>query len=370
MLLESLFAVKGRSMISAQSVLARPAGWLRGNRLLLTPTLLSLLMHLSGVAPAAADEPPKRIKVSLGLLQAPTAKQRERVHDWILDLETTTLLADRLAVVATGEYFVASGVKDMDIKRFAFCWAVEHQQDRERVVFGDSALNAPLNLEGPNARYVADTGSALDRLRVVDDFHEAINQQRRPVAKKSAIGKQLRLMGLFFPVTAASSVANEIYLGMARDPQKAKIDIKKLTGLYTSGSLTIAEFVSQWKRQYQIHRIVVFRNGLPVQVEDFLYFASGPDDLPALQAPEITQEAQERLADIRKGRRPRARTTVRWDAIHELKLPTELNSMMLSGPHDIEVEAKFMWLVNREIEDQWFQPDSVGLLGPLDLLAD
>ena len=75
-----------------------------------------------------------RSKVDWQRFRVPTPQDRKRLGNWILELQSRTMVVDRLAVDVSGEKYIGAKVDGSErvvARRFAYTWAIDHQEDRE-----------------------------------------------------------------------------------------------------------------------------------------------------------------------------------------------------------------------------------------------
>ena len=300
-----------------------------------------------------------------------TAEDKQAIESWLIDLESTPLLARKIAVIVTGSYFIGGRVKNVETisaRQFAICWANKDGLQKQRVILRDEGLLNPSDAEENGDRYMRSNSNALDQLTIDQRYHEAAGLQLYPESKKNRLTQRLKLAGVFYPLAATTATATEWYGGSAMNPTSARVEIERLTGVYRQSDLTIAEFYYQSTNTAVLHRFVVFREGVPIQVDDRMA-VSNAGRFRAIRLLQPSPEDLKQLAKTRKQSFDVARTRTEWIKVKpDLQLPSKLRSRTISGPHSIEVSAKCTWWVNDDVKPLIFKPGSVGKLSPLQLM--
>jgi hypothetical protein len=328
---------------------------------------------VAATACCAKEPRDAEFKIAVEKIQPVTPEMKRQVQEWIIDLESTPLLASKLAVVVTGEYFTGGtkqGVESVNAKQFAMCWATQEGTKDQRVIFQEQSLLDPVLREADGGRYMQSSSNDLDQLKKRDKYFEASGRRVYPESTKPRLEQPLKLAGAFYPITAATATVTEWYRGSVAKPTSARVEIERLTGFYRQGDRVVAEFYYQSSEISVLHRLVVFKQGVPVQVEDRMAFAFKSNDrfrIVSLLRPE--QDDLEQMQRTRKEAIPLALTRIQWGKIEpDLRVPIALDAKTVNGPNAIEAVAKCVWFVNDEVSPVIFDARSVGLLTPLELI--
>lgn len=313
----------------------------------------------------------KIIELNVERFESVSAKDKKLIQEWLIDLESTPLLAERLAVVVTGAYFTGGKMarsETAQARQFVFCWANRDGTKQQRVILRDESLLDPVVQTQGEDRFMQTNATSLDQLRLGERFRESMGIQVLPASKESRLNNRIRLAGVFYPIVATTATAMEWYRGSACQATSARVEIERLTGVYRDREMTIAEFYYQSTPKAVLHRFVVFRDGVPIQTEDRLAVHDG-EEFRAIRLLDLSPEDLKQLKMTRQKASPIARTNAEWGTVEpDLKLPSHIRSQTISGPHSIEVEAKCVWFVNEEVKSVLFEHASVGKLAPLQLL--
>ena len=81
-----------------------------------------------------ATQDGRRSEVAWHRFRVPTTQDRKRLGSWIVELQSRTMVVDRLAVDVSGEKYIGAKVDGSErvvARRFAYTWAIDHQEDRE-----------------------------------------------------------------------------------------------------------------------------------------------------------------------------------------------------------------------------------------------
>ncbi len=308
------------------------------------------------------------IKVDLERFEAPSEDDRKNVSDWILDLESTTMLAEKLAVAVTGESYFATEMDDgetVNARRFAFTWAIDNTKDRDRIVFGDESIINPVVWDGRDALLQYSNAFQYDRLRLGDTYHEAVGTDIRDPSKVSFVTRSLKMHGVFFPVCAASTTASEIYTGGTFKENELHIGSKNLVGIHKMRDLVLAEFEYRPTPVMSYFRVAVFRDGDPIQIEDFMTYLR--KELPPLNPVDPSKRDRDELEKLHRQLRPQASGQVNWTRVGDLHLPVALKTRRGGSPRDRN-QAQFSWKVNDEVPATAFSTERLGRTGPLAVL--
>ncbi|MEM8667562.1 MAG: hypothetical protein AAGG48_08615 [Planctomycetota bacterium] len=330
--------------------------------------LLSVFCCLPTLTFSRADETKSElIEIDSTKIETVDDDLRRKIQDWIIDLESVPLLADQLAVVVTGSYFSGGRVAGGDTvngRQFTIGWATQKGTRNQRIILQDEGLLDPIFNDGKDERFMRANASGMDQLKMGDRYFEALGLQVRPESKKSKLESQFKQSGLFYPTTATTATATEWYRGTASEPISARVEIERLTGAYEQDGSTIVEFLYQSSDRAILYRYVVFRDGVPIQVEDQMAISdSGRFRRISLLNPQ--KEDEEQLKDTRSKAVTVARTQSKWVTVKgDFKLPVEMKSVTTKGPHAIEVTAKCMWLLKEQVKPEIFASRTVGAMTP------
>lgn len=313
-----------------------------------------------------ADEVAKHghAEVDWTRFRVPTNQDRKMLGHWILELQSRSMMVDRLAVDVSGEKYIVAkvdGSERLVARRFAFTWAIDHQEDRERMVFADqSLLGTPAKKNGQS--YLIDSqASSYDQLRIKDLFYGATGKKVHPPSRSKSLNARFRLCGVFDPICATTGGVISIATGNAFERNKCQLHAKNLIGVYKQQDLTVAAFEYQPVPQLIFVRVASFRDDVPVQVEDFL--SLGSDLTQVLELGD--HRGQRELELLQKIVRPHARTTSAWALVAGVQLPVKLLSLTLGGKQDFEVKAEFQWKIGRQVPDSVFDGENLGSSTPL-----
>jgi len=309
---------------------------------------------------------PGRSEVDWQRFRVPTPQDRKRLGNWLLELQSRSMVVDRLAVDVSGEKYIGAKVDGSErivARRFSYTWAIDHQEDRERMVFADqNLLGTPMKKYGKT--YLIDSqASSYDQLRIKDWFHGATGKQVHPPSKSKSLNARFRLCGVFDPICATTGGVVSITTGNAFERNKCQLHEKNLIGIYKQQDLTVAAFEYQPVPQLIFVRVASFRDAVPVQVDDFL--SLGSDLTKVLELGD--HRGQRELALLRKIVKPHARTTSVWASVAGVQLPVKLLSLTLGGEQDFEVKAEFQWRIGRQVPDAVFDAENLGSSSPLAL---
>ncbi|MDG2221632.1 MAG: hypothetical protein P8L85_09640 [Rubripirellula sp.] len=319
----------------------------------------------------AAEKKPSGFEIDVAKLKSVTPETKHQIQDWLIDLESTPLLVQRLAVVITGEVFTGGKIGEketVNAKQFAIAWVTQAGTKNQRVIFQDASLLDPVVQDRDGQRYVQSNANALDQLKRGDEYFEARGLKRYPLSRKPRLSPLLKISGVFYPITATTATATEWYRGSAATPLTARVEIERLVNSYQQGEKTIAEFYYQSNDSAVLYRYVVFEGGVPVRVEDRMAMSSpGRFRLVSLLQPKSAD--LEQMQQTREAAVLVARTQAKWEKLQaDLQVPIEIRSRTINGPHAIEFAVKCVWLANEKIKPVVFEPTSVGKLTPLQLI--
>lgn len=310
-----------------------------------------------------------RSEVDWQRFRVPTPQDRKRLGNWILELQSRTMVVDRLAVDVSGEKYIGANVDGSErvvARRFAYTWAIDHQEDRERMVFADqSLLGAPIQKTG-KAYLIDSQASSYDQLRIKDWFHGATGKQVHPPSRSKSLNARFRLGGVFDPICATTGGVVSIATGKAFERNKCQLHGKNLIGIYQQKDLTVAAFEYQPVPQLIFVRVASFRDTVPVQVDDFL--SLGSDLTQVLELGD--RRGQKELSLLQKIVKPHARTTSVWASVTGVQLPVKLHSLTLGGEQDFEVTASFKWRIGSHVHDSVFDAENLGSTSPLALWSE
>lgn len=320
---------------------------------------------------AIANEPAalSRETVDLSKLQVPTELDRNLLKKWLIDLQSRSMLVDRMAVDVSGEKYIGAkvgGSEKIVARRFAFTWVIDHQHDRERLVFADQSLLGSAIQSTGNAYLIDSQASAYDQIRIKHRFHGATGKQVHPPSTSKSLNARFKLCGVFDPICAATGGVVSITTGNAFDRSKCQLHVEKLIGIYRRADLTMAAFEYQPVPKLIFVRVASFRRSVPVQVDDFV--SLGTELLQVAQLGD--NRGQKELSSLHKVLRPYARTTSAWDPLESVLLPVKLHSLTLGGEQDFEVKADFQWKLGSQIPDSVFAVENLGASSPLALWSD
>ena len=304
------------------------------------------------------------VSVDLRRFQVPRLQDRELLHDWLMDLQSKTMEADRLGVDVSGERYLAAKVDGRDrvtARRFAFTWVIDNKGDRERLVFGDQSLIADFpELEKSN-HAIYSRASAYDQLRLNRWFHGATGNQLHKASMTKSLNARFKLCGVFYPICGSTGSVVSISTGRAFDRTGCQLHARNLIGVYRIDDLVIAAFEYQPASDLIYLRVAVFRSAVPVQVDDFVSLGS---DL--LHVAELgKQRGPEELSALHKVVKPYARTVSRWRTVGGIHLPYSLHSLTMGGDQVFEVKAQFQWKVGQQIPESVFSVEGLGRTSPL-----
>ena len=209
--------------------------------------------------------------------RVPSNQDRKLLRNWILELQSRSMVVDRLAVDVSGEKYIGAkvdGSERLVARRFAFKWAIDHRKDRERLVFADqSLLGAPAKKMG-QAYLIDSQALSYDQLRIRDLFHGATGKKVHPPSRTKSLNARFRLCGVFDPICATTGGVISIATGNAFERNKCQLHQKNLIGIYKQQDLTVAAFEYQPVPKLIFVRVASFRDDVPVQVDDFLSLGS------------------------------------------------------------------------------------------------
>ncbi|MDA9856942.1 hypothetical protein N9D23_02390 [Rubripirellula sp.] len=319
----------------------------------------------------AAEKKPSDFEIDVAKLEPVTPETKHAIQDCLIDLESTPLLVQRLAVVVTGEVFTGGrieGQEAVNAKQFAIGWVTQAGAKNQRVIFQGASLLNPVLRDRDGQRYVQSSANSFDQLKRGDEYFEARGPKRYPMSRKPRLAPLLKVSGVFYPTTATTATATEWYRGSAANPLAARVEIERLVSSYQEGKKTIAEFYYQSNDSAVLHRFIVFEGGVPIQVEDRMAMSTpGRFRLVSLLQPKSAD--LEQMKRTRESAVPVARTQTKWKKIQaDLQVPIEIRSRTINGPHAIEFVANCVWLTNEKIKPVAFEPTSVGTLTPLQLI--
>ena len=306
------------------------------------------------------------VKVDLRRLKVPVKQDRVLLGNWLLDLKSTTMEADRLGVDVSGEKYVVAKVDGRErviARRFAFTWVIDNKDDRERLVFGDQSLlgSAPELKKSSHAVY--SQASAYDQLRLKRWFYGATGKQVHKASMTKTLNARFRLCGVFYPICGVTGSVVSISTGRAFDRAGCQLHARNLIGVYRVDDLVIAAFEYHPAPDLIYLRTAVFRSAVPVQVDDFV--SLGRD---LLHVAELGQKrGPEELSLIHKVVKPYARTVSSWRKVGGMHLPFSLHSLTLGGDKVFEVKAYFEWKIGQQIPDSVFAVEGLGRTSPLAL---
>jgi len=332
---------------------------------------ISLLASALVGTGAIANEPAvlSREAVDLRKLRVPTEMDRNLLKSWLTDLQSRSMLVDRMAVDVSGEKYIGAqvgGSERIVARRFAFTWVIDHQWDRERLVFADQSLLGSAIQPTGNAYLIDSQASAYDQIRIKRRFHGASGKQVHPPSTTKSLNARFKLCGVFDPICATTGGVISITTGNAFDRSKCQLHVKNLIGIYRHAGLTLTAFEFQPVPELIFVRVASFRRSVPVQVDDFV--SLGTDLLQVAQLGD--NRGQKELSSLHKILKPYAQTTSAWDSVDSVLLPVKLHSLTLGGEQDFEVKADFQWKLGSQIPDSVFEVENLGVSSPLALWSD
>ncbi len=318
-----------------------------------------------------ASEPAQfsRSDVDWHRFRVPTPQDHKQLTSWIVGLQSRTMVVDRLAVDVSGEKYIGAKVDGSErivARRFAYTWAIDHQEDRERMVFADqSLLGEPMKKTG-KAYLVDSQALSYDQLRIKDWFHGATGKLVHQPSKSKSLNTRFRLCGVFDPICATTGGVVSVVTGNAFERNKCQLHEKNLIGIYKQQDLTVAAFEYEPAPQLLFVRVATFRDAVAVQVEDFL--SLGSDLTQVLELGD--HRGQKELSLLGQIVKPYARTKSVWASLRGVQLPVKLISLTLGGEQDFEVKAEFHWRIGSQVSDAIFDAENLGATSPLALRTD
>lgn len=326
--------------------------------------------QVAGAKDTASDETPKAIDVQLEKFQSVDADDRQRVEQWLLELDLVPLVADRVAYTATGTYFLAGKGKEKHIsnlRQFAIGWSLDNRHDRERLLVVDQRLLNPEMADEGKWRLMQSGASELDRLRIEATYHEANGTSVYEPGPKSRVSPSMEGMGVFFPTRAATSNPISCWSGQAIDRAKPSVTIDRLTGIQEIGKHTVALFEYRPADFYVFFVGICFLDGRPVQCDSWRQFRR-PEDM-SRKKPSEKQAQEERQYLITSAKRI-ARVQSQWKTLETVAVPTRIHATTMDDFYDIELIADIHWFVNDQVARESFEPVNVGRFGPLSVARE
>ena len=317
-----------------------------------------------------ADDPvgSETVEIDLRKMRVPSASDRKLIREWILDLQTKSMMFDRLAVDVTGEKFIGARVEKTDTivaRRFAFTWVIDQLGARERLVFADQSLLHSAKRQVDGVFLVDSNASAYDQLKLGDLYYGASGKQIHQPSKNRSLNARFRRCGVFDPVCATTAGAVSIITGKVFDRNLIQLHLKNLIGIYRKADLTIAAFEYRPAQDLIFLRVAVFRNAVPVQVDDHVSLGSD-----RLQLAELgDKRGNDELLALHKLLTLHARNRSTWANFEDVPLPVAMHAMTVGGEQDFEVRANFKWTLKASIPETVFALETVGVASPLTVWA-
>ena len=271
-----------------------------------------------------ADDPvgSETVEIDLRKLRVPSASDRKLIREWILDLQTKSMIFDRLAVDVTGEKFIGARVGKTDTivaRRFAFTWVIDQPGARERLVFADQSLLHSAKRQVDGVFLVDSNASAYDQLKLGDLYYGASCKQ---IYQPSKTGLSMHVSGVavFLTLCATTAGAVSIITGKVFDRNLIQLHLKNLIGIYRKADLTIAAFEYRPAQDLIFLRVAVFRNAVPVQVDDHVSLGSD-----RLQLAELgDKRGKDELLALHKLLTLHARNRSTWANFEDVPLPVAM----------------------------------------------
>ncbi len=326
-----------------------------------------MLMLFATALPSLADtreKLPEPMTIKLEGFGKPSDAEKKEIDQYLLELELVPKMADRIAFVATGTYFLAGKGKEAHIsnlRQYAIGWSLDNRQDRERLMVINQRLLNPKVIDRDRLRMMQSDTSQLDRLRVKSVYHEANGSSIYKPGQKSQIEDNLRSQSVFFPTRAAIKTPLSCWTGQALDYSKPSVTLGHLIGTQKIGRATVALFEYHPADFYVFYVALSFVDGSPVQCDAWRQFRQREDKpTPTPSEEEIEKERDELMS----GAKHVARVQSKWQQLGAHAVPIVIHGVTLDDVYEVELFAEIQWFVNDHVNPGSFQVDSIGQLGP------
>ncbi len=337
------------------------------NRTYFLTTHFAAVMSFTVVLPSLADtreKLPEPIAIQLEGFGKPSDAEKEEIGEYLLELELVPKMADRIAFVATGTYFLAGKGKEAHIsnlRQYATGWSLDNRQDRERLMVINQRLLNPKVVDRDRLRMMQSDTSQLDRLRVKSTYHEANGSSIYEPGPKSQIEESLRAQSVFFPTRAATKTPLSCWTGHALDYSKPSVTIGQLIGTQPIGRATVALFEYHPADYYVFYVALSFVDGSPVQCDAWRQFRPKKNKSnPPPSKEEIEKERQELMS----GAKHVARVQSSWRQLGAHAVPVFIHGVTLDDVYEVELVAEIQWFVNEQVNPESFEVESIRQLGP------
>ena len=337
--------------------------------LVLTVTWMLVADPPTGISQdRSSKQLPEVVEIELTRFKPPSDEDKQRVEQWLLELDLVSMVADRIAFTATGTFFFAGKGKDEHITtlhQYAIGWSLDNRQDRERLLVINQQLLNPDIIDQGKWRLMQSDTSELDQLRIKSLYHEADGSIRYEASAKSRLQNSLESAHAFFPTRAATSNPVACWMGQAMDRATPGVTIDKLQGIQTIGKHTVALFEFHPADFYVFYVSLAFLDGSPVQVDGWRQFRRVADkDNPSPTPAQIKAEREYLISNAKRV----ARMQSKWIKLETHAVPVWIQGSTLNDFHDVELVAEIKWYVNDQVNPEAFEPESLQQLGPFSVV--
>lgn len=343
------------------------------NRTCFLATHFAAVMSFATVLPGLADtreKLPEPLAVKLEGFGKPSDAEKKEIDQYLLELELVPKMADRIAFVATGTYFLAGKGKEAHIsnlRHYAIGWSLDNGQDRERLMVINQRLLNPKVVDRDRLRMMQSDTSQLDRLRVKSTYHEADGSVIYEPGPKSQIEDSLRARSVFFPTRAATKTPLSCWTGQAFDYSKPSVTIERLVGTQRMEQATVALFEYRPADFYVFYVGLSFVDGSPVQCDAWRQFR--PQESESAP-PRSDEEIEKERDELMSGAKHVARVQSRWRQLGAHAVPVFIHGVTLDDVYEVELVAEIQWFVNDQVNPESFQADSIRQIGPFAVARD
>jgi hypothetical protein len=125
-------------------------------------------------------------------------------------------------------------------------------------------------------------------------------------------------------------------------------------------------FVFHPAPSYFYFKVLAFKDGVPIEVMNWLAFRKLRIDSDGVAHPAATtdEELREEMIELRQTAVLSSRSYVRWGKVGAHSVPVSIKGSTVTSPHSVELDAQFEWRFNEDVSDQAFAVESVGQAGP------
>ena len=290
----------------------------------------------------------------------PSDAERIEIESFLLELELSIRIANKIGCTASGQYFFFSREPEQratSIKYFSMGWVIDNQNDAERIILTNQEQLVPIR-QHPSWTINHSQDISIDQIRLGRQIHEANGPAVFPVTRQARLTKVLKNMGLFFPMRAVISHPLDCWSGRAVNHRQEMMNSDRLTGVQKHGKNSIALFHFTPTDFYDFFVTIYFKEGLPIQTDFWRYLIA-----PKEARDQVTQDPiPERLGAAVHV----ATTRTQWKKYGENHFPRSLQSWTNHDTPKIELHTDLQWIVNEQINESVFDYETCGKISPFE----